>query len=62
MTNVTAKVTVDASQVQEDLSSLQYQLEELSNTVQRLNENGLNIKIKMKVDSDTFFRRIFKQK
>lgn len=62
MTNVTAKVTVDASQVQEDLSSLQYQLEELSNTVQRLNEDGLNIKIKMKVDSDTFFRRIFKQK
>lgn len=62
MTDITAKVTVDASQVQEDLSSLQYQLEELSNTVQRLNENGLNIKIKMKVDSDTFFRRIFKQK
>ena len=62
MTDITAKVTVDASQVQEDLSSLQYQLEELNNTVQRLNENGLNIKIKMKVDSDTFFRRIFKQK
>jgi hypothetical protein len=54
-----ATVTIDTSQVQDDIKKLGNQLEELSNTVKRLNENGINIKLNIKLDSDTFLKRIF---
>lgn len=59
MPNPIATVTIDTSQVQDDIKKLGNQLEELSNTVKRLNENGINIKLNIKLDSDTFFKRIF---
>jgi hypothetical protein len=59
MSSPIATVTIDASQVQDDIKKLGNQLEELSNTVKRLNENGINIKLNIKLDSDTFFKRIF---
>ena len=53
------RVNIDTSQVTEDIKQLGNQLEELSNTVKNLNENGINIKLKIKLDSDTFLNKIF---
>lgn len=58
MASLTTKMTIDTSQVQKDILQLQNQLDELGNTVKSLNENGMNIKLKMKVNSETFFQKM----
>ena len=45
-------VESDLSEVKQDLADLQTQLESVANTVERLNDNGVNIKLKMNVDTN----------
>ena len=45
-------VESDLSEVKNDLADLQTQLESVANTVERLNDNGVNIKLKMNVDTN----------
>ena len=45
-------VESDLSEVKNDLAELQTQLESVANTVERLNDNGVNIKLKMNVDTN----------
>lgn len=49
---VNVRVNSDLSEVQEDLSKLKKHLTELSDTVQRLNNNGINVKLKISMDTN----------
>ena len=52
---------MDTTDVMNDLDSLERQLIILSNTVKRLNDNGINIKLKVKLNSETFIKRMSKK-
>ena len=47
-------VQSDLTEVREDLSRLKFQMTELADTVERLNENGINVKLKISLDTNKF--------
>jgi prefoldin subunit 5 len=46
------EVHSDLDEVVSDLQQLEYHIESLGNTIERLNNRGLNVKIKMSADTN----------
>lgn len=55
---VNVNVESDLSIVRDDIEKLTNQIEQLADTINNLNENGVNVKINIKADTDTLFKRL----